>query len=149
MAISEKLKKIGLIILKLLPVKKCVVFDSFHGLYNDNPRYISEELYKLHPEISQYWVKDSKSVSEFPEHAHIIKPHGFYHDYLFGTARVVVDNFNGIRRLEKNSKSRLAEVYTKDKKRKNISTWHGTPLKKSALTPQQIIKVFTTQVVII
>ncbi len=128
--IFAKLKKIELILLKALPVKKCVLFNSFNGLYSDNPKYVSVLLHDSYPDVKIYWIIGNDSSEEIPDYVGKVPVRGFYHDYMMSTSAVVVDNFSGIRRMEKKVPSKFAEIYTKDTRRVNISTWHGTPLKK-------------------
>lgn len=130
MNIKAKLKKIGIILLKALPVKHCVLFNSFDGLYNDNPKYVSVMLHSLYPDVKIFWVVGEDSHEAIPDYVHKVPAKGFYRDVIESTSAVVVDNFSGIRRMEKNVPSKWVEVYTKDSRRINISTWHGTPLKK-------------------
>lgn len=128
--ISEKLKKIEIILLKALPVKKCVLFNSFDGLYNDNPKYVSVLLHSLYPDVKIFWIVGKDTHEAIPDYVHRVPVKGFYRDIIESISAVVVDNFSGIRRMEKNVPSKWVEIYTKDPRRINISTWHGTPLKR-------------------
>ena len=140
---SAKIKKIENSIILLLPTQEMVVFTSFNGLYNDNPRYISECLHRKSPKTRIYWVIGENTKESVPEYITMIKPSGLKYEILINTAKVVVDNFTGIRRLEKNRPSQFGKVYTKSKSRYNISTWHGTPLKKIGFdTPGVINKEY-------
>lgn len=119
-------------------IKKCVLFSSFNGQYNDNPKYISEKLNELDPSVDIYWVKSSKTHEEFPSYVHIVELYSKEYMRLIYTAKVVVDNINGTRSGTCLKKSlwdniRLYLINIKKKGQLNISTWHGTPLKKIAM----------------
>ena len=48
-----------------IPIKKNVVcFDSFGGQYNDNPKYVSEELHRQCPNITIVWNHSGKGKEE-------------------------------------------------------------------------------------
>ena len=52
-----------------MPVyKKTVLFSSFYGQYNDNPKYVSKLMHEQHPEWEQIWVRSSKSNESFPDY---------------------------------------------------------------------------------
>lgn len=141
---NKIVKSIYCFLYSLQPIQKnCVLFSSFYGQYNDNPKYVSMRLHEVAPEIKQVWVKSQKAREEFPEY---IKTVEFgskeYYQYVY-RAQVIVENHMGIRFKTASKKSRLAKWAAKRfaKKRKgqlNISTWHGSvSMKKIALDEPQ------------
>lgn len=117
-------------ILKLLPKRKVVLFRSFHGQYNCNPKYISEEIHKIDKEINIYWaISDEANKKDIPEYVNIIRYNSFKYYYYILCSKVVVDNYYGIIYSWEKKKNRLLEYWIRNKRQLNISTWHGTPLK--------------------
>ncbi len=118
--------------------KKCVLFSSFYGQYNDNPKYVSERLHEVAPDVEIVWVKSSKCREPFPDYVKTVEfGSKEYYRYVY-RAQVIVENHMGIRSKTVPAKGKMAKLSAKRfaKKRKgqmNISTWHGTPLKKIAL----------------
>lgn len=118
--------------------KKKVLFCSFFGQYNDNPKYISEKLHDLAPDLDLIWVHSSKGRDLLPEYVKHVEFQSVKYYYYLYTAQVVVDNHTGLRTGFCNKKRKLLNLYFKfrSKKKKGqfcISTWHGTPLKKICL----------------
>lgn len=129
---------IGLFFLKFPIKKKTVCFDSFGGQYNDNPKYISEELHKQRPDIIIVWNHTSKSNDIPPAYVRCIDNGSILGRLFFYSSQVVVDNHTGIRSgmCPKYNKLERLLYKVKNKKRKgqlNISTFHGTPLKHIAM----------------
>jgi len=115
-----------------------VLFDSFGGQYNDNPKYISEKLHELYPDIDIVWTRSDKSKTLPPSYVKVIE-YGSkdYFEYLY-TSRVVIDNHSGLRTLYAKKDHFFKNILYSfiSRKRKGqlcISTWHGTPLKKIGL----------------
>ena len=117
----------------MLPKINVVYFCSFYGQYNDHPKYISIELYNSHPEINQVWCKSEKNNEHFPPYIKNIKFESFLHYFYIYNAKVVVDNYFGLRSFigeEFGIKSKLYQWLSNiDDNQLNIATWHGTPLK--------------------
>lgn len=96
-----------------------VVFSAFdHRSYNDNPRYISEKLHELRPDVKIVWlfkdVEDAKRRYNVPDYVtglNAIERKGVC---AMARARVVVDNFAKRFYLMFPAKN---QVY--------IQTWHG------------------------
>ena len=109
-------------------VENCVLFDSFWGQYNDNPKYISEKLHQLAPDIKIVWaVSEKKSRETIPEYAVPVKYGSTeYYKYRY-SAEVLVDNYTGI--MGKMGNLDVSK-FLRSKKHLRISTWHGTPLKR-------------------
>ncbi len=117
--------------LKLFPRKKVILFRSFHGQYNDNPKYISECIHKLDSNIKLIWaISDEANKEDIPGYVRQIKYNSLKYYYYIYRSKVVVDNYFGIIYSYANKKSILSRLIVKDKKQLNVSTWHGTPLKK-------------------
>ncbi|MBO5889668.1 MAG: CDP-glycerol glycerophosphotransferase family protein [Clostridia bacterium] len=134
---------IRLIIHLNLPIlKNVVLFRSFYGQYNDNPKYIFEELHKRNKNIKTVWVTGVGKKQSFPEGVETVELHSKEYAKYIARAKVVVDNYTGIRSnfIKGNNIFKRALYKYTAKKRKgqlNISTWHGTPLKKIALDEPQ------------
>ena len=100
------------------PQDDVVLFDSWHGLYSDNPRAISERLHDLRPDLRQIWVADDAVRPVLPEWA---LPVAFgTRQYLaaLGAARRVVAN------------AHMPGYFRKRRGCMYLETWHGTPLKR-------------------
>ena len=95
------------------------VFCAFDSRsYNDNPRYISEELHRLRPETEIVWlfrdVKEAKAKYDIPDYVKCYNPIEKDGVREMATAKVLVDNFNKRSYL----KFRFPQqVY--------VQTWHG------------------------
>ena len=63
-------KIVALVLCLFIPMKKCAFFSSFEGMYNDNPKPVSELLHKRKPELPIYWVFSSKCREEMPQSVH-------------------------------------------------------------------------------
>lgn len=131
-----KFNKIYLIVAWLislfLPKKKIAYFSSFFGQYNDNPKYISEKLHEINPDIPIYWAKSSRNRETFPTYVKTVDINSFKHYLLMFTAKVTVDNQLGMRSFPVKGllKQKLAKLISNSSHQLNIGTWHGTPLKK-------------------
>ena len=123
-----------------LPIMKdTVLFRSFMGQYNDNPKYVSEKLHERHPEINIVWTvgKDTDTAT-FPEYVKTVALGSAEFAKYTARAEVVVDNYSGTRTnfLTENNIVKRIIFSLAARKRKgqfNLSTWHGTPLKHIAL----------------
>ena len=113
------------------PIKEnTVFFDSFHGRYSDNPKYISEKLHEMAPNVKIVW-SCAGQMKNWPDYIETV---GFrskvYYEYV-NTAKVVVDNHTGLREFGfRKRRYVLLEKFAKRNGQLCISTWHGTPLKK-------------------
>lgn len=129
---------IGILSSFLPKLKNVVLFNSFYGLYNDNPKYISLYLHEICPNLKFYWVSSLQRKDEFPNYVKPIRKDSFIYFLLVNMATVVVDNYSGMRsRIYKHnslSSYYLSKLISRRlSKQLNISTWHGTPLKKIGL----------------
>lgn len=110
--------------------RDAVLFDSFSGSYSDNPKYISEKLHAIRPDIPIYWLLTDANMErkEIPSYIHKVRIRNrvLYHYYGY-RCKVQIDNFAGIRSHSNASKFR--KFIIQSPKLLGISTWHGTPLK--------------------
>lgn len=126
----RKLKALIKLCLHLLPVhKKTVLFRSFDGMYNDNPRYISEHLHEANPDIKIVWALDTSYEQYVPSYIRVVKIYSSLYFYNLSRSEVVIDNNAGMNGLC--GRIQISS-FIKMGNRLNISTWHGTPLKKIA-----------------
>lgn len=92
--------------------KRTVLFTSFKGRsYSDSPRYISEALHALRPDIDIVW--QLANPADAPEYVRVVKPRSPGALTALATARCFVDNFNRPFYLEKYP----GQLY--------VQTWHG------------------------
>ena len=139
----SKFKALNKVFVGHLPIKSdTVLFQSFFGMYNDNPKYISMKLHELYPNIKIIWVKsDKKNHDYFPDYVETVEFETLAYYKWSYQANVVVDNMHGIRgNLNPDSISKRAAICVlnffaplRKKNQYNISTWHGTPLKRLGL----------------
>lgn len=127
--------KLNYIVRKPLPIiKETVLFKSFGGQYNDNPKYVSEKLHEIAPNVQIVWVISDKSkCDDIPDYVKRISIES--NDYVKYASRsqVVIDNMDGIRGFVSERPNEFFRSLFKSKRQLNISTWHGTPLKKIGL----------------
>ena len=135
----NKLFKSGVCLVNsILPIKKKVVlFSSFFGQYNDNPKAVSERLHKLAPDVDIVWVKSIKAKEPFPSYVKTLDLHSKEYYKMINRAQVIVDNHMGMRASgywgDKGLRKIFAKVFSRKRKSQLcISTWHGTPLKRIA-----------------
>lgn len=119
-------------------IKNTVLFRSFYGQYNDNPKYISEELHRRAPNVNIVWTIRDGQETDFPDYVKLVKLDSSEYIKYIARAEVVVDNYTGCRSSIATSKNLVRRIIFKlaSKKRKgqfNLSTWHGTPIKHIAL----------------
>lgn len=128
-------KKFQQVVASFKPIKKrTVLFCSFEGMYNDNPKYISEELYRRDGTIEIYWAHSKKNHDTMPEYIHRVEYGSREYIDLTMRAEVIIDNYVGIYQTLRNKYAFLNIIIDRIVNRKrrkiyNISTWHGTPLK--------------------
>lgn len=92
-----------------------VLFTSFKGKsYSDSPRFISEALHALRPELEIVWqLADDADRSALPDYVRTVRPHSPQALRELSTARCFVDNFNRPIYLLKFP----GQLY--------VQTWHG------------------------
>lgn len=109
---------------------KIVFFNSFDGMYNDNPKYISEQLYIIDPTIKQVWyISDKCTETVFPNYIYIIREKNIKYYYFLNRAKIIIENGIGMYYafIERNKLYKYKLL--KKNKQIDIATWHGTPLK--------------------
>lgn len=137
-AASRILRKAAMLLKRVcgnfLPLtKNTVLFDSFWGQYNDNPKYISEKLHAADPQIRIVWsVDEKKGHDRLPDYAEKVHIHSREYERLIYSANVVVDNMIGLNCVGGVPfKSRLLRALSRRRDQLCISTWHGTLLKRA------------------
>lgn len=109
----------------IFPVKKNrVMFRSFAGQYNDNPKYISERLHEKDNKIEFIWIISDKchERNRIPKYVKQVKDNTVIARYYKKTSKVLVENGLGWDMWFKHSF--LYPIY-KRKNQYNVSTWHG------------------------
>jgi len=105
------------------PIKKKVIFESFHGAqYSDNPRAISEKLHENLPDYKIVWVtKDILSKNVLPNYVTTVKTHSLRYYSEFSSSFAFVTN-----------EAIEPDIY---KKRNQffVQTWHGDRAFKKVL----------------
>lgn len=92
--------------------KKTVMFTSFKGrAYSDSPRYISEALHALRPDVDIVW--QLSNPADAPDYVRTVRPRSLAALTALATARCFVDNFNRPLYMKKNP----GQLY--------VQTWHG------------------------
>lgn len=125
-------KKVLFGLFKLFPLKTdTVVFKSFEGQYNDNPKYISEKLHEIRPDIKIVWgITKKSSGSDIPLYVKKCDINSVAFSKISATAIVVIDNMSGMQGIKGKKYIRILDYFIKRRNQLNLSTWHGTPLKK-------------------
>ena len=119
-------------------MKDTVLFRSFNGQYNDNPKYVSEELCRRMPNVNIVWVTGDGEAESFPDNVKKIPIDSSEYAKYIARAEVVVDNYCGCRTNYLNVNDPIKRLVFRMLSRRrraqlSISTWHGTPLKHIAL----------------
>lgn len=120
--LKECLKQICFYFFRLFPINKNkVFFDNYFGRsYGCNPKYISEALHRLYPEIELVWQANSKYFQDFPPYIRIVKAASVLSIFEQVTSKVWVFN------------TRVKPITRKRKSQFYIQTWHGAiGIKKS------------------
>ncbi len=102
-------------LLRVFPIKKNkVIVTVFNGCrYDDNQKYIMEELHKLIPDLDIVWVKDPKYEYELPAWIRPVKWRSWQWLYEYATAKIWTNN-----RCE-------LDYFVKRKGQLYVETWHG------------------------
>lgn len=123
---------------KILFVKeKRVFFNSLGGHYCDNPKYISQKMYELRPDLEQIWLIKEQYRCLLPNYVKTVSPKNVWKRCWYeGTAHILVDCVfgNKVAVLKKGKIKRLqfwVKKFLYSKKSQHVfTTWHGTPLKR-------------------
>lgn len=87
------------------------LFDSWRGRYGDNPRALSEELGRRHPDVRRVWVlQEGQPV---PDGVTAVRPFSLAHAYHMRRADYVFAN------------NQMPNVYRKARRTTYVQTWHG------------------------
>jgi len=102
-------------LLRVFPIKKNkVIVTVFNGSrYDDNQKYIMEELHKLIPDLDIVWVKDPKYEYELPAWIRPVKWRSWQWLYEYVTAKIW------------NSNVIVPDYFVKRKGQLYVETWHG------------------------
>ena len=117
------------LLLKMLPLKQQVMFTSFGGQYNDNPKYISQKLHEMHPEIKQVWIISDRCHEKelLPSYIETVPLDSFVSVFEKCRSKVIVDNGAGWCLVKSHN---IIYRLLKKENQFNISTWHGSPIKR-------------------
>lgn len=102
-------------LLRIFPVKKNKVVACVSGgrRYDDNQKYIMEELHKLCPDIDVVWVKDPRYAYELPSWLRTVKWRSCRWLYEYATAKIWTSN------------GMVPDYFVKRKSQLYVETWHG------------------------
>lgn len=118
-------------VLRIVPIdNKMILFYSL-GMYGDNPKYISEKLHELYPDIIIFWeIKKGANLKDIPDYVRILMPNTFSYCYYLNRCCCIVDAGAG---SLYNSKYeivlKLRRFLFYNSKQYHFSTWHGNPIK--------------------
>lgn len=98
----------------LFPMQKKVFFSSFSGKrYGDSPKYISEKLHQLYPDVKIVWQRHFKYQFDVPDYVKLVKSPSWASFYEQATSKIWVD-------------SHLKRHWMKKRKQQYLlETWHG------------------------
>ena len=102
-------------LLRIFPIKKNKVLACVSNgrRYDDNQKFIMEELHKLIPDLDIVWMKDPKYEYELPEWMRPVKWRSWRWLYEYATAKVW------------NSNGGEPDYFVKRKGQMYVETWHG------------------------
>lgn len=102
-------------LLRMFPIKKnkVVACVSVGRRYDDNQKYIMEELHKLRPDADIVWVVDPRYPYELPGWMRPVRWRSFRYFYEYVTAKVWTNNW-----LED-------DYFVKRRHQLFVETWHG------------------------
>lgn len=114
-----------------------ILFNSFDGRsYSDNPRCISEELYRLYNNSFEYiWVINGDNERKvIPFYVKVVKTRTLKYFYYVCTSKIWIYNFS------------LPIWFFKSSSQYYIQTWHGDcPFKKIMLDDNPSLDLFETK----
>jgi CDP-glycerol glycerophosphotransferase len=102
-------------LLRMFPIKNNKVLVSvFEGKrYDDNQKFIMEELHKLRPDMDVVWVRRRRYNYELPSWMRSVNWRSWKWLYEYVTAKIWIDN------------GTLPDYFVKRKGQMYIETWHG------------------------
>lgn len=111
--------------------RRQVLFSSFQGQYTCNPKYISLKLHEMYPDVRILWTSSEKSREHsLPNYIETVRFGSFQYYFQKHSSLVVVDNGAGLNLVIEDGRIPWYYRLLKNYKQLNLSTWHGTPLKK-------------------
>jgi CDP-glycerol glycerophosphotransferase len=99
--------------------QRVILFESWHGAYNDSPRAISEELHRRGADFEHVWAV-AAATPDVPEWVTAVEPESRAYLEALGRAGHVVTN------------NTMPGYFHKKRSTAYLQTWHGTPLKRIA-----------------
>ena len=113
--IGTRLVTVLFYLLRIFPVQKnkVVACVSSGRRYDDNQRFIIEELHRLRPDADIVWIQDKRYPYELPSWMRSVRWRSFRYIYEYATAKVWTNN--------------CTEPYyfVKRKDQLYVETWHG------------------------
>lgn len=102
-------------LLRLCPIQKNKVIASVSAgrRYDDNQKYIMDELHQLRPDVDIVWVKDPKYDYKVPDWMRTVKWRSWRWLYEYATAKIWCNN------------SMEPDFFVKRKGQLYVETWHG------------------------
>ena len=102
-------------LLRLCPIQKNKVIASVSAgrRYDDNQKYIMDELHQLRPDLDIVWVKDPKYDYKVPDWMRTVKWRSWRWLYEYATAKIWTNN------------SMEPDFFVKRKGQLYVETWHG------------------------
>lgn len=118
-------------LLRLVPVNNNMILFCSFGMYDDNPRYISEKLHELCPKVIIFWeMKKTANLKDLPDYVRAITPYTIRYCYYVNRCCCVVDAGAGSLYNSKNGfLLKLRRFIYFNSKQYFLSTWHGNPIK--------------------
>lgn len=116
----------------ILPVNNdWIMFTSFWGMYNDNPKYISQALQNRDRSKRIFWGINTKRSKEIiPSYINKVEYKSIKYLWYKNRSRIVIDNIVGDYNMIGNNVQNSWKSKIKNKKQYNLSTWHGNPIKR-------------------
>lgn len=102
-------------LLRIFPIQKNKVVVSSHSgkRYDDNQKFMMDELHKLCPEADIVWVKDPKCYYELPDWIRPVRWRSWRWLYEYATAKIWTNNCTE------------PDYFVKRRGQMYIETWHG------------------------
>jgi CDP-glycerol glycerophosphotransferase len=98
---------------------RVILFESWHGSYNDSPRAISEALHRRGADLEHVWAV-APGTPDLPAWATRVEPESRAYLEALGRAGHVIAN------------NAMPGYFHKPRSTTYLQTWHGTPLKRIA-----------------
>lgn len=118
------------------PKSNVCSFLSFDGHCSDSPYFISKEIYRLRPDIIQYWIVKDQYRQYVPNYAVAVRFKSKEAARIIRESKFIVDNVYGPYAYAVSSeplskvKGLLFRLFSFKKSQRVYTTWHGNSLKK-------------------